>query len=190
LVTTVNQARVSRRLVGSETIKLPKLDRAIQAAFGWTNSHVHEYIIVGVWYAYPDQEWTEELKQVDETKIARLDALGYEARALTTSMTSETTGITSRPWKIGISKLPPHPPVHPSGAECCLHLWCLHHRASTCHANAKVAKPLGCESALNIDPGISSSCMPKQQVAAPVGVQSARRFTGAGLKRDRHGLAR
>jgi hypothetical protein len=44
---------------------------------------------------------------------------------LTTSMTSETTGITSRPWKIGISKLPPHPPVHPSGGE-----WPDHRRMS------------------------------------------------------------
>jgi hypothetical protein len=34
-----------------------------------------------------------------------------------------------------------------------------------------------CEPALNIDQGFRASCKPKQQVAAPVGVQSARRFT-------------
>jgi hypothetical protein len=72
---------VWRRLVVPETIKLPKLDRAIQAAFGWTNSHLHEFIIGGVRYAYPDPEWAEELKQVDETRIVLLDALGYEARS-------------------------------------------------------------------------------------------------------------
>ena len=72
---------VWRRLIVPETIKLPKLDRAIQAAFGWTNSHLHEFIIAGVRYAYPDPEWAEELKQVDETRIVLLDALGYEARS-------------------------------------------------------------------------------------------------------------
>ena len=35
----------------------------------------------------------------------------------------------------------------------------------------------GCEPALNIDQGFRASCMPKQQVAVPAGVQSARRFT-------------
>jgi len=72
---------VWRRLIVPETIKLPKLDRAIQAAFGWTNSHLHEFIIAGVRYAYPDPDWAEELKQVDETRIVLLDALGYEARS-------------------------------------------------------------------------------------------------------------
>jgi hypothetical protein len=38
-------------------------------------------------------------------------------------------------------------------------------------------QPAGCESALNIDQGFRTSCVPKQQFAAPVGVQSARRFT-------------
>lgn len=44
---------VWRRLIVPETIKLPKLDRAIHAAFGWTNSDLHEFIIGGVRYAYP-----------------------------------------------------------------------------------------------------------------------------------------
>ena len=71
---------VWRRLIVPETIKLPKLDRAIQTAFGWTNSHLHEFIIGGVEYAYPDPDWAEELGHVDETKIVLLDALGLEAR--------------------------------------------------------------------------------------------------------------
>jgi len=71
---------VWRRLIVPETIKLPKLDRAIQTAFGWTNSHLHEFIIGGLEYAYPDPDWAEELGHVDETKIVLLDALGLEAR--------------------------------------------------------------------------------------------------------------
>ncbi len=42
---------------------------------------MHEFIIAGTRYAYPDPEWAEELKQVDETRIVLLDALGYEARS-------------------------------------------------------------------------------------------------------------
>jgi hypothetical protein len=71
---------VWRRLIVPETIKLPKLDRAIQAAFGWTNSHLHEFIIGGVEYAYPDPDCAEELEHVDETRVVLLDALGLEAR--------------------------------------------------------------------------------------------------------------
>ena len=71
---------VWRRLIVPETIKLPKLDRVIQSAFGWTNSHLHEFIIGGVEYAYPDPDGADELGLVDETKIVLLDALGLEAR--------------------------------------------------------------------------------------------------------------
>jgi hypothetical protein len=39
-----------------------------------------------------------------------------------------------------------------------------------------ISRKTGCGPALNIDQGFRTSCMPKQQVAAPVGVQSARRF--------------
>lgn len=73
---------VWRRLVVPETIKLPKLDQVIQTAFGWTNSHLHKFIIGGVEYAYPDPDWAEELEHVDETKVVLLDALGLEARCL------------------------------------------------------------------------------------------------------------
>jgi hypothetical protein len=69
-----------RRLIVPETIKLPKLDRVIQNAFGWTNSHLHEFIIGGVEYAYPDPDGADELGLVDETKIVLIDALGLEAR--------------------------------------------------------------------------------------------------------------
>ena len=60
---------VWRRLIVPETIKLPKLDRAIQTAFGWTNSHLHEFIIGGVEYAHPDPDWAEELDHVDEYRV-------------------------------------------------------------------------------------------------------------------------
>ncbi len=69
-----------RRLIVPEKIKLPKLDRVIQSAFGWTNSHLHEFIIGGVEYAHPDPDWAEEPGHVYETEIVLLDSLGLEAR--------------------------------------------------------------------------------------------------------------
>ena len=41
---------VWRRILIPETIVLPKLDRVIQAAVGWTNSHLHEFALHGVRY--------------------------------------------------------------------------------------------------------------------------------------------
>jgi hypothetical protein len=69
-----------RRIVVPETIKLPKLDRVIQSAFGWTNSHLHEFVIGGKRYAYPDPDFSEELDQIDETGVVLVNTLGLDAR--------------------------------------------------------------------------------------------------------------
>jgi len=71
---------VWRRIVVPEEIKLPKLDRVIQAVFGWTNSHLHEFVIGGVRYANGDEDLAEELDQVDETDVVLVKALGLDAR--------------------------------------------------------------------------------------------------------------
>jgi hypothetical protein len=71
---------VWRRIVVPETIKLPNLDRVIQTAFGWTNSHLHEFVIGGKRYAYPDPDSAEELDQFDERPVVLVDALGLDAR--------------------------------------------------------------------------------------------------------------
>jgi Plasmid pRiA4b ORF-3-like protein len=42
---------VWRRLILPETITLPKLNQVFQAALGWTNSHLHEFVIGGVRYS-------------------------------------------------------------------------------------------------------------------------------------------
>ena len=59
---------VWRRLIVPETIKLPKLHRVFQAALGWTNSHLHEFVIDGARYSEPDPDFDEEL-QHDERNI-------------------------------------------------------------------------------------------------------------------------
>jgi Plasmid pRiA4b ORF-3-like protein len=69
---------VWRRLIVPETIKLPKLHRVFQAALGWTNSHLHEFVIDGVRYSEPDPDFDEELQH--ERNIVLHKALGMDAR--------------------------------------------------------------------------------------------------------------
>jgi hypothetical protein len=71
---------VWRRLFVPETIKLPKLHRIFQAAMGWTDSHLHEFIMGGVRYSDPDPDIGEELEHVDEKNVVLVRALGLDAR--------------------------------------------------------------------------------------------------------------
>jgi hypothetical protein len=71
---------VWRRLVVPETIKLPKLHQVFQAALGWTNSHLHEFVIGGVRYSEPDPDFDDDLGHVDERRVVLHKALGIDAR--------------------------------------------------------------------------------------------------------------
>jgi hypothetical protein len=71
---------VWRRLVVPETITLPKLHQVFQVALGWTNSHLHEFVIGGVRYSEPDPDFDDELGHVDERGIKLHKALGIDAR--------------------------------------------------------------------------------------------------------------
>jgi hypothetical protein len=71
---------VWRRLVVPETITLPKLHQVFQAALGWTNSHLHEFVIGGVRYSKPDPDFDDELGHVDGRGIKLHKALGIDAR--------------------------------------------------------------------------------------------------------------
>lgn len=46
-----------RRFVVPESITLPKLHNVIQIVMGWTDSHLHEFIVGRVSYGVPDPEW-------------------------------------------------------------------------------------------------------------------------------------
>jgi hypothetical protein len=72
--------RVWRRLLLPSSIKLPALHRVFQAALGWTDSHLHEFVINGQRYAEPDPELSDELKQVNERGVVLSAALGGESR--------------------------------------------------------------------------------------------------------------
>jgi hypothetical protein len=72
--------KVWRRLLLPSTIRLPALHRVLQAAMGWTDSHLHEFVIAGQRYSTPDPDWADELKQRDERRIVLEKALGYQSR--------------------------------------------------------------------------------------------------------------
>lgn len=74
------QPLVWRRLLVPADITLPKLDRVIQTALGWTNSHLHEFVINGTHYAVLDPEWVDDLPHVDERRVVLHDALGRDTR--------------------------------------------------------------------------------------------------------------
>ncbi|MGH8865514.1 MAG: plasmid pRiA4b ORF-3 family protein [Burkholderiales bacterium] len=72
---------VWRRLLVPASIALPSLHRVFQTALGWTDSHLHEFIINGRRYAAPNPDWNEELKQQNERSVVLSAALGRRSRS-------------------------------------------------------------------------------------------------------------
>ena len=68
-----------RRLVVPGDTTLAALDRIIQAAMGWTNSHLHMFTVGGVLYAEPSPEW--ELEVRDERRVRLADVAREEGEA-------------------------------------------------------------------------------------------------------------
>jgi hypothetical protein len=64
-----------RRLSVAGDMTLGRLDRVIQTAMGWTNSHLHTFTAGGVLYADPSPEW--EIPVKDERRV-RLDRIVSE----------------------------------------------------------------------------------------------------------------
>lgn len=66
---------IHRHILVPGGITLAKLDRIIQAAMGWENSHLHEFSIEGNRYGMPDPEWPEP-DVLNERKYKLGDLLG------------------------------------------------------------------------------------------------------------------
>ena len=64
-----------RRLRVPGWISLAKLHLVLQAAMGWTNSHLHQFEIAGTKYGIPDDEWPE-LVVVDDRRVTLAGAIG------------------------------------------------------------------------------------------------------------------
>ena len=74
-----------RSILVPETLTLPRLDRVVQAAMGWTNSHLHDWRIDGKRYGVPDPEWEAPGELLDERKLTigsvlgeRIEEFGYD----------------------------------------------------------------------------------------------------------------
>jgi hypothetical protein len=55
---------------------LADLDRIIQAAMGWTNSHLHLFTIDGQFFGLPDDEWIEDKPLLPDTEFTLDEVLG------------------------------------------------------------------------------------------------------------------
>jgi len=71
---------VWRRVIVRETIQLPQLHRVFQTALGWTDSHLHEFVIGGIRYGDLNPNSAEVLEHVDEKHVVLVNALGLDAR--------------------------------------------------------------------------------------------------------------
>lgn len=68
---------VWRRVLVPGEIDLGELNDVIQTAFGWTNSHLHEFEIGKARYGVPDPEWgTDDVLDESRTKLSRVAAEG------------------------------------------------------------------------------------------------------------------
>lgn len=74
-----------RTILVPDTLTLARLDRVVQAAMGWTGSHLHDWRIGGKRYGMVDPEWDEPGAMFDERKFKvgevlgeHIDEFGYE----------------------------------------------------------------------------------------------------------------
>jgi hypothetical protein len=61
-----------RRFVVPDTITLPELREVIQIVMGWTDSHLHEFVVGRVSYGVPDPEFPSGPRNEARVRINRL----------------------------------------------------------------------------------------------------------------------
>jgi hypothetical protein len=64
-----------RRILVPAAITLPKLHLVIQAAMGWSNSHLHEFEFLGERYGEPDPDWDMSDGPISEARVKLNKAL-------------------------------------------------------------------------------------------------------------------
>lgn len=69
-----------RRLQVSAKTDLETLHEILQIAFGWTNSHLHQFEIDDQRYSLPEFELDEFGDEINNERRTRLDQLGLKAR--------------------------------------------------------------------------------------------------------------
>ncbi|MEW6380914.1 MAG: plasmid pRiA4b ORF-3 family protein [bacterium] len=61
-----------RRVQITSDTTLKKLHEILQAVMGWTNSHLHQFIIGGKYYAEPDPEYDPEVKNEKMIRLSQV----------------------------------------------------------------------------------------------------------------------
>lgn len=69
-----------RRLAVPDTLTLAKLDRVIQAAMGWNNSHLHDFRIEGRRYGIRNDEWGLDGELLEDKRFQLADVLGDQVQ--------------------------------------------------------------------------------------------------------------
>ena len=76
------QPPIWRRVEVAGNTKLPKLHEIVQIAMGWTDSHLHQFIVGRTAYGVPDPEFRDDIENEKNVKLERLvtqdDRLIYE----------------------------------------------------------------------------------------------------------------
>lgn len=70
------EPRIWRTVLVPETLTLARLDRVVQAAMGWTNSHLHAWRVDDQRYSVPDPEWQSPGQVLDERQFTVGAVLG------------------------------------------------------------------------------------------------------------------
>jgi hypothetical protein len=70
---TLNDSKppIWRRILVPDSISLHQLHTVLQIVMGWTNSHLHQFIIDGEYYGEPDEEdgYSEDLKNEKRCRL-------------------------------------------------------------------------------------------------------------------------
>ncbi len=61
-----------RRIQVRASITLPRLHDTIQVAMGWTDSHLHQFMIDGVEYGLPDPDFADDMRSEQRIKLERV----------------------------------------------------------------------------------------------------------------------
>ncbi|MDP9314400.1 MAG: plasmid pRiA4b ORF-3 family protein [Chloroflexota bacterium] len=67
-----------RRIQVPATVTLGQLHRILQVVMGWTDSHLHQFIVGDSYYGIPDPEWAREVKHEQR---ARLSQVAHQEKA-------------------------------------------------------------------------------------------------------------
>ncbi len=70
------EPKIWRRLWVPDHLTLAKIDRVIQAAMGWTNSHLHEFALDGRRFGIVDPEWDQDPDLLEDKRFRLGDMLG------------------------------------------------------------------------------------------------------------------